>query len=108
MKPNVLFIHCHDLGDHLGCYPGTSARTPNLDRLLAEDPDEMEDLAPTTLDVAHRTDAQLKGIVDYESVAQRVREDNVDSFVQWRAETEPQDYELDARIEAWLEQEGTP
>ncbi len=36
MKPNVLLLHCHDLGDHLGCYPGNSAVTPNLDRLAAE------------------------------------------------------------------------
>jgi arylsulfatase A-like enzyme len=36
MKPNVLLIHCHDLGDHLGCYPGNSARTPHLDTLAAE------------------------------------------------------------------------
>lgn len=36
MKPNVLVIHCHDLGDLIGCYPGNSARTPNLNRLAAE------------------------------------------------------------------------
>ncbi len=32
-KPNILLLHCHDIGDHLGCYPGNSAQTPNLDRL---------------------------------------------------------------------------
>lgn len=36
MKPNVLLIHCHDLGDLIGCYPGNEARTPNLDRFAAE------------------------------------------------------------------------
>lgn len=33
--PNVLLIHCHDLGRHLGCY-GIDLETPNVDR-LAED-----------------------------------------------------------------------
>ena len=36
MKPNVLLLHCHDLGDHISCYPGNSARTPNLDRVAAD------------------------------------------------------------------------
>jgi len=36
MKPNILLLQCHDLGDHLACYPGNSAQTPNLDRLAAE------------------------------------------------------------------------
>jgi arylsulfatase A-like enzyme len=36
MKPNILLMHCCDLGDHLACYPGNSARTPNLDLLAAE------------------------------------------------------------------------
>lgn len=36
MKPNILIIHCHDLGDHIGCYPGSSAVTPSIDRLAAE------------------------------------------------------------------------
>ena len=29
-------MHCHDLGDHLGCYPNNSARTPALDRFAQE------------------------------------------------------------------------
>ena len=36
MKPNILIIHCHDLGDTIGCYPGNSAITPALDRLADE------------------------------------------------------------------------
>lgn len=36
MKPNILLLQCHDLGDHLACYSGNSAQTPNLDRLAAE------------------------------------------------------------------------
>ena len=36
MKPNILLLQCHDLGDHLACYPGNSAQTPNLDRFAAE------------------------------------------------------------------------
>ena len=35
-KPNVLMLHCHDLGDYIGCYPGNSARTPNLNKLAEE------------------------------------------------------------------------
>jgi arylsulfatase A-like enzyme len=31
-KKNVLVIHCHDLGDYLGCY-GSPLKTPNIDRL---------------------------------------------------------------------------
>jgi arylsulfatase A-like enzyme len=36
MKPNILLLQCCDLGDHLACYPGNSARTPNLDWLAVE------------------------------------------------------------------------
>jgi N-sulfoglucosamine sulfohydrolase len=34
-RPNVLLIHCHDLGRYLGCY-GTDVETPELDRFAAE------------------------------------------------------------------------
>lgn len=34
-KPNLLLLHCHDLGDFLGCY-GHPVLTPNLDRLASE------------------------------------------------------------------------
>ena len=34
-KKNILVIHCHDLGDYLGCY-GTPVYTPNIDRLAEE------------------------------------------------------------------------
>lgn len=33
--PNILIIHCHDLGDYLGCY-GTPIPTPNIDQLASE------------------------------------------------------------------------
>ena len=33
--PNIVLIHCHDLGDYLGCYPGNSSITPKLDSLAA-------------------------------------------------------------------------
>jgi arylsulfatase A-like enzyme len=36
MRPNILLLQCHDLGDHLACYDGNSAHTPHLDRLAAE------------------------------------------------------------------------
>lgn len=34
-RPNILFITCHDLGRHLGCY-GRSAPSPEIDRLSHE------------------------------------------------------------------------
>ncbi|MEY7848901.1 sulfatase [Natrarchaeobius sp. A-rgal3] len=34
-RPNVVLIHCHDLGTYLGCY-GRSVDTPNIDRLAEE------------------------------------------------------------------------
>ena len=34
-RPNVFLIHCHDLGQYLGCY-GVDVDTPNLDRLAAD------------------------------------------------------------------------
>lgn len=34
--PNILFITCHDLGHHLGCYGITSVSTPHLDQIAAD------------------------------------------------------------------------
>lgn len=33
-RPNVVMIHCHDLGQYLGCY-GHDVETPNIDALAA-------------------------------------------------------------------------
>lgn len=34
-RPNVLMVHCHDLGRFLGCYGIPTVRTPNLDAFSA-------------------------------------------------------------------------
>ncbi|MFC6903673.1 sulfatase [Halalkalicoccus tibetensis] len=34
-RPNVCLIHCHDLGQYLGCY-GAAVDTPRIDRLASE------------------------------------------------------------------------
>ncbi|MDH6289955.1 sulfatase family protein [Rhodococcus opacus] len=36
VRDNVLIVHWHDLGRHLGCYGASGVRSPNLDRLAAE------------------------------------------------------------------------
>lgn len=35
-QPNVVIMHCHDLGRFLGCYGHTTVHTPHLDALAAE------------------------------------------------------------------------
>lgn len=36
MRPNILVLHCHDLGRFLGCYGHPTVRTPHLDAFAAD------------------------------------------------------------------------
>ncbi len=36
MKPNILLIHCHDLGQYLQCYGVPTVQTPHLDQFATE------------------------------------------------------------------------
>jgi arylsulfatase A-like enzyme len=51
---------------------------------LAEDPDEVEDLAAARPDVVAAMDAKLREIVDYEAVDARVKAYDRQSFRAWR------------------------
>ncbi len=35
-RPNIIVLHCHDLGRFLGCYGHPTVRTPNLDSFAAD------------------------------------------------------------------------
>jgi arylsulfatase A-like enzyme len=35
-RPNILLLHCHDLGQYLNCYGVRTVQSPNLDRLASE------------------------------------------------------------------------
>ncbi|HOL55217.1 MAG TPA: sulfatase [bacterium] len=36
MRPNILMVVCHDLGQHLGCYGNISVETSNIDSIAEE------------------------------------------------------------------------
>jgi hypothetical protein len=75
---------------------------------LVDDPDEMRNLIDMSGDLADRMDVKLREIVDYEQVAQKVRDYNKASFIRWRTETDSQAYEqaMAAFFKGWgLEQE---
>ncbi|HRU32966.1 MAG TPA: sulfatase-like hydrolase/transferase, partial [bacterium] len=36
MRPNILMVVCHDLGQHLSCYENISVETSNIDSIAEE------------------------------------------------------------------------
>jgi len=61
-------------------YPGYRPQLFNL----ADDPDEIRNLARAKPDIVKQLDADLRRIVDYEQVHKRCMAYNKDSFLQWR------------------------
>jgi arylsulfatase K len=94
-------------------YDGYASQLYNL----AADPDEMNDICAADASAARQMDAQLQSILDTAAVAEKVRQYNQASFLQWRAETDPDPYEqamaaffqgwgpeMAAQIEDWLKE----
>jgi hypothetical protein len=80
-------------------YPGYEPQLFNL----TNDPDEVHNLANTSAVLVSQMDVALQEIVDYQAIADKVQEYNKTSFVQWRAETDPHEYEeaMSAFFQGW-------
>lgn len=61
---------------------------------LSADPGEMANLASRCPEVATEMDAALRELVDYPAVAWKVSDYNRESFLRWRTETDPVEYEV--------------
>ena len=70
-RPNILLIHCHDLGQHLGCYGIETVRTPHLDELFSSEAAKRGTSAQE-VEAGFVSDTPIRRILEPEEIARAV------------------------------------